>query len=98
MIEKAGVDRVVEDGVAGTWTNEDGFIRHTLHANGRYEESRGSKSGAFSGTYTVQGSRIDYLDDCGFFGYGELIDGALHHGGMVLRLRESFRSLPRLGG
>lgn len=97
MSEESGVDRV-EEGVAGTWTNEDGFIRHTLLENGRYEESRGSKSGAYSGTYTVQGSRIDYLDDCGFFGYGELIDGVLHHGGMVLRRREGFRSQPRLGG
>jgi|GEM_PF-1125558 len=71
--------------VVGTWTSADGFVRHALLANGRYEESHGSRAGVYRGRYALREARIDYLDDGGFFGYGEFIDGALHHGGMVLR-------------
>ncbi|WP_394326748.1 Atu4866 domain-containing protein, partial [Thermobifida halotolerans] len=29
----------------------------------------------------ISGSRIDYLDDLGFWAFGEFRDGVLHHAG-----------------
>ncbi|MBL8257735.1 MAG: Atu4866 domain-containing protein [Pseudoxanthomonas mexicana] len=71
--------------VIGTWATCDGFVRHTLFADGRCEESQGSRSCVFSGCYVLHGQRIDYQYDGDFFGYGEFINGELHQGGMVLQ-------------
>ncbi|MFJ4188239.1 Atu4866 domain-containing protein [Kitasatospora sp. NPDC089509] len=36
---------------------------------------------AYQGSYWITGNRIDYLDDLGFWAYGEFQDGILHHAG-----------------
>lgn len=33
----------------GLWITEDGFIRHELLPNGRYDEARGTKPHAYQG-------------------------------------------------
>lgn len=69
----------------GMWVTDDGYIRHELRADGRYDEARGHLRSAYQGRYTISGNHVDYLDDSGFTADGEFINGVLHHGGMVLR-------------
>jgi putative ligand-binding protein with streptavidin-like fold len=68
----------------GLWATPDGYIRHQLSADGRYEEDRGPRHGASKGRYSIEHDRIEYVDDTGFAADGEFHDGALHHAGMVL--------------
>jgi Agrobacterium tumefaciens protein Atu4866 len=68
----------------GTWVTADGFIRHALLPNGRYDEARGNVRSAYRGRYTVRGNQIDYVDDTGFTADGEFRDDVLYHAGMVL--------------
>ena len=74
----------------GMWVTADGYIRHELLPNNRYDEARGDRQSAYQGRYNVKGNRIDYVDDTGFSADGEFIDGVLYHAGMVLR-REKVR-------
>lgn len=69
----------------GTWITADGFVRHELLPNGRYDEARGERTSAYRGRYELSGNHIDYVDDTGFTADGDFIDGVLHHGGMILR-------------
>jgi len=69
---------------AGMWVTADGYIRHELLPNGRYDEARGNRKSAYRGRYTVKGNHIDYVDDTGFTADGDFVDGVLHHAGMVL--------------
>lgn len=71
----------------GMWIDEHDFLHQELTADGRYDETRGGRSHAFQGAYWIDGDRIDYLDDLGFWAFGEFIDGVLHHGPYVLRRR-----------
>ncbi|CAN5529310.1 Atu4866 domain-containing protein [soil metagenome] len=75
----------------GMWITADGFIRHELLPNGRYDEARGNRKSAYQGRYVVKGNHIDYVDDTGFTADGEFIDGVLHHAGMVLKREEPQR-------
>lgn len=68
----------------GTWVTKDGYIRHELLANNRYDEARGERESAYQGRYQVTGNRIEYWDDTGFTADGEFIDDVLYHAGMVL--------------
>jgi hypothetical protein len=68
----------------GMWVTKDGFIRHELLPNGRYDEARGTKKSAYVGNYQVTGNHIEYQDDTGFTADGDFVDGVLHHAGMVL--------------
>lgn len=68
----------------GMWVTQDGYIRHDLLPNGRYDEARGSRRSAYQGRYTMTGNHIDYVDDTGFTADGEFRDGVLYHAGMVL--------------
>jgi len=68
----------------GMWGTQGGYIRHELLPNGRYDEGRGSRPGAYQGRYTLTGDHIDYVDDTGFTADGEFLDGILYHAGMVL--------------
>lgn len=68
----------------GMWVTKDGFIRHELLANGRYDEARGARKSAYVGEYQVTGNHIEYQDDTGFTADGDFVDGVLHHAGMVL--------------
>ncbi|WP_243597508.1 Atu4866 domain-containing protein [Thermobifida halotolerans] len=65
----------------GLWVDENGFVRQELLPDGRYDEARGDRRSAYTGRYWISGSRIDYLDDLGFWAFGEFRDGVLHHAG-----------------
>lgn len=66
------------------WVTADGYIRHNLLPNGRYDEARGNRESAYQGRYEIRGNHIDYWDDTGFTADGTFIGGVLHHGGMIL--------------
>ncbi|HWV75635.1 MAG TPA: Atu4866 domain-containing protein [Pseudosphingobacterium sp.] len=68
----------------GLWVTADGYIRHELLANNRYDEARGDRESAYQGNYSIKGNHIDYKDDTGFTADGEFIDGVLYHAGMIL--------------
>lgn len=68
----------------GMWVTADGYIRHELLPNGRYDEARGSRQSAYQGSYTLTGDHIDYQDDTGFTADGDFKDGIFYHAGMVL--------------
>lgn len=72
----------------GMWVTADGYVRHELLPNGRYDEARGDRESAYRGRYEVTGEHIEYWDDTGFTADGDFIDGVLHHGGMILYRRE----------
>jgi len=71
----------------GTWVDENNFLRQKLLPDGRYDEARGDRPSAYRGRYWVSGTRIDYLDDLGFWAFGEFKDGTLHHAGYRLTRR-----------
>lgn len=67
----------------GMWVTKDGYIRHELLPNNRYDEARGNRESAYQGRYELTGNRINYWDDTGFTADGEFRDGVLYHGGYV---------------
>lgn len=79
-------DKTIEETKAyiGMWVTADGYIRHELLPNNRYDEARGNRKSAYQGSYKVTGNHIDYKDDTGFTADGEFKDGVLYHAGMVL--------------
>ncbi|MFE5922221.1 Atu4866 domain-containing protein [Streptomyces sp. NPDC056468] len=68
----------------GMWVTADGFIRQELRPDGRYDEARGNRRSAYTGSYTVIGNHIDYVDDTGFTATGDVRDGVLFHEHLVL--------------
>ncbi|TGG93447.1 hypothetical protein E4656_10390 [Natronospirillum operosum] len=80
----SGDDNVASHPYVGMWVTEDGYIRHELLPNNRYDEARGRRESAYQGRYRVTGNYIEYWDDTGFTADGEFINGILYHGGMVL--------------
>lgn len=68
----------------GMWVTKDGYIRHELLPNNRYDEARGNRKSAYQGSYQVTGNHIDYKDDTGFTADGEFKNGILYHAGMIL--------------
>lgn len=72
-----------ENPYLGMWVTKDGHIRQELLPNGRYDEARGSRKSAYTGSYAINGNHIDYKDDTGFTADGEFKDGVLHHGGYL---------------
>jgi hypothetical protein len=69
---------------AGMWVTADGYIRHELLPDGRYDEARGTRRSAYQGRYWIEGDHIEYVDDTGFTADGDFRDGVLYHAGMVL--------------
>ncbi len=67
----------------GMWVTADGVIRQELLPNGRYDEARGERRSAYTGSYRVEGDHIDYVDDMGFTADGEFRENVLYHGGMI---------------
>lgn len=67
----------------GMWIDETGFIHQELTADGRYDETRGGRPHAYQGSFWIEGDRIVYRDDLGFWAYGRFGDGVLHHAGYV---------------
>lgn len=86
-VRAAGVD--LEDPTVastwiGTWRDPGRGLDQHLLPNGRYSETRGGRADAYTGRFWVSGGRITYLDDSGFWAFGELLDGVLHHAGFVM--------------
>lgn len=67
----------------GMWVTGDGAIRQELLPSGRYDEARGSRRSAYTGSYIIRGNRIEYADDTGFTADGEFDGDILYHGGMI---------------
>ncbi|MGX1372873.1 hypothetical protein RKD19_008232 [Streptomyces canus] len=70
----------------GVWIDRKDFLHQELTAEGRYDETRGGRSHAYQGRFWIDGDRIEYLDDLGFWAYGEFHGDELHHAGYVMRL------------
>lgn len=68
----------------GMWVTADGYIRQELLPDGRYDEARGNRRSAYTGSYTVTGNHLDYIDDTGFTATGDIRDGVLFHEHLVL--------------
>jgi hypothetical protein len=71
----------------GTWSDPVRALDQHLLPSGRYTETRSGRADAYTGRYWVRGDRITYLDDSGFWAFGELLDGVLHHAGFVMTRR-----------
>lgn len=71
----------------GMWIDETGFIHQELTADGRYDEARGGRPHAYQGSFWIEGDRIVYRDDLGFWAYGRFVDGVLHHASYVFHRR-----------
>lgn len=69
----------------GLWSDERGFLRQRLLPGGCYDEARGERESAYRGRYWIDGDRIDYLDDNGFWAFGFFVENRLEHAGYVLR-------------
>ncbi|RZB15747.1 amidohydrolase [Streptomyces sp. F001] len=70
----------------GVWIDVKNFLHQELTADGRYDETRGGRPHAYQGRYWIDGDRIDYLDDLGFWAYGAFTGDELHHAGYVMKL------------
>ena len=68
----------------GMWVTADGRIRQELRADGRYDEARDGRQSAYTGSYTVDGAHLEYVDDTGFTATGDVRDGVLYHEHLVL--------------
>ena len=75
----------VRDDWVGTWEDPGRGLQQHLGGDGRYSETRGGRADAYTGRYWVRDGRITYLDDSGFWAFGELLDGTLHHAGFVMQ-------------
>ncbi|MGP3934085.1 Atu4866 domain-containing protein [Nonomuraea sp. KM88] len=71
----------------GVWVDESHELEQHLLLDGRYTETRHGRTDAYTGRYWVRDDRVTYLDDTGFWAFGELVDGVLHHAGFVMRKR-----------
>ena len=71
----------------GTWVDRTGHIHQELTADGRYDETRGGRRHAYRGAFRIDGDRIVYRDDLGFWAYGRFAGEVLHHGGYVFTRR-----------
>ncbi|MFE6526678.1 Atu4866 domain-containing protein [Streptomyces sp. NPDC057794] len=71
----------------GVWIDREDFLHQELTADGRYDETRGGRPHAYQGRYWIDGDRIDYLDDLGFWAFGEFRGDELHHAGYIMKLR-----------
>jgi hypothetical protein len=73
-----------ENKYLGMWVTKDGYIRHELLPNNRYDEARGNRKSAYQGNYKITGDHIDYKDDTGFVADGDFKNDILYHAGMIL--------------
>ncbi|MFI5838919.1 Atu4866 domain-containing protein [Catenuloplanes sp. NPDC051500] len=73
----------------GTWIDSTGYITQHLTADGRYDETRGGRRHAYQGAFRIDGDRIVYRDDLGFWAYGRFDGGVLHHGGYTFTRKDS---------
>ena len=64
--QSKGRETMATHDFVGMWVTSDGYIRHELLSNNRYDEARGDRKSAYQGRYTITGNHIDYVDDTGF--------------------------------
>jgi hypothetical protein len=69
----------------GVWIDRAGWLHQELLPNGRYDETRGGRRHAYTGRYWLDGDRIDYLDDSGFYAFGSFVGDELRHAEFVMR-------------
>lgn len=69
----------------GAWSDISRRMTQHLTPDGRYSETRHGRPNAFTGRFWLTGNRITYLDDSGFWAFGQFHRGVLHHAGFVLR-------------
>ncbi|MEV6369705.1 Atu4866 domain-containing protein [Micromonospora musae] len=79
--------RSVQSPHLGLWVDETGFVHQELSADGRYDETRGGRPHAYQGSFWIDGDRIVYRDDLGFWAYGRFADGVLRHAGYTFHRR-----------
>lgn len=80
-------DAAARETWVGTWEDPGRGLQQHLGADGRYAETRNGRANAYTGRFWVRDGRITYLDDSGFWAFGELLDGTLHHAGFVMHRR-----------
>ena len=80
-------DPAVRTTWVGAWRDPRRDLQQHLRPDGRYSETRGGLADAYTGRYWVHGNRITYLDDSGFWAFGELLNDVLHHAGFVMTRR-----------
>lgn len=69
----------------GAWSDVSRRMTQYLTPDGRYSETRHGRQNAFTGRYWLTGDRITYLDDSGFWAFGQFHRSVLHHAGFILR-------------
>lgn len=82
----SGAALATDDPRLGAWRDDRRDMTQHLTSDGRYSETRGGVRDAYTGSFWLDGDRITYLDDTGFWAFGQYHDGVLHHAGFVLRL------------
>ncbi|MFZ4896385.1 Atu4866 domain-containing protein [Plantibacter sp. Mn2098] len=81
----------------GAWTDARRGMTQFLTQDGRYSETRGGHTDAYTGRFWAHRQWVAYLDDTGFWAFGQKAEGALYHGGFVLRrtpIRPSLEPFP----
>jgi hypothetical protein len=85
-LRPAGSDALsAEDPRLGAWRDDRRDMTQFLTPDGRYSETRGGRRDAYRGRFWLDRDRITYLDDTGFWAFGQYHQGVLHHAGFVLR-------------
>ena len=69
----------------GAWTDAARGMTQHLSADGRYSETRGGRRDAYTGRFWAHRDWIAYLDDTGFWAFGQRVGDVLHHARFVLR-------------
>ncbi|WP_222928310.1 MULTISPECIES: Atu4866 domain-containing protein [Cellulomonas] len=77
-------EAAARDAWLGAWEDPGRDVVQHLRPDGRYSETRSGRVDAYTGRFWVRDGRITYLDDTGFWAFGELLGRTLHHAGMVM--------------
>ncbi|MFT3827725.1 MAG: Atu4866 domain-containing protein [Chitinophagaceae bacterium] len=74
-----------QQSLEGTWVTRDGYIRQQLLPGGRYQKSKvqGQQETNYTGSYTIRGNRVRYIDDRGHEGSADFLNGMLYCKGYV---------------
>lgn len=66
--------------LVGMWVTHDGHIRLEMLPDGRYDEARGERRGAYRGRWVRKGGVVEFFDDSGFTATGAIENGVLTAG------------------
>jgi hypothetical protein len=85
-VRPAGTDGLpAGDTRLGAWTDSRRDMTQYLTPEGRYSETRSGRRNAYTGRFWLDEDRITYLDDTGFWAFGQYHNDILHHAGFVLQ-------------